>query len=162
MKKLYLFLLFACFCFILGNAQPTQPLQPTTGPGSNNFTNAGVTEYDYGTNAAASSFWLFEPNGPVPDSANVIVFIHGWGETNLKFYGAFITRLVRAGNIVICPRYQVTADASYSTYTDSCARGIQKALDTLQLPGHVKPRLYHYFVLGHSMGGVLTANITTL
>ena len=161
MQKLYLFLVFGCIS-VFGSAQITQPAQPTTGPGSNNFTNSGVTLYDYATNGSASSFWLFEPNGPVPDSANVIVFIHGWGETNLKFYGAFIDRLVRAGNIVICPRYQKTADAVYGTYTDSCAKGIQSALDTLQMAWHVKPRLYNYFVLGHSMGGVLTANMTTL
>ncbi|HWB63537.1 MAG TPA: T9SS type A sorting domain-containing protein [Chitinophagales bacterium] len=142
------------------NAQPMQPVQPTTGPGSDQPVYSSVTEFDYGTNANADGFWIFEPTGPTPDSANLVVFIHGWGETNLKFYGAFIDRIVRAGNIVICPRYQKTVDINYSTYTDSCARGLQRALDTLQLPGHVKPRLYNYFILGHSMGGVLTANIT--
>jgi acetyl esterase/lipase len=159
MKKIYLFLLFGWLYFI-GNGQITQPAQPTTGPGSNNPLYTGVTQYDYGTNANADGFWLFEPQGPVPDSANLVVFIHGWGETNLKYYGAFIDRIVRAGNIVICPRYQKTADIVYSTYTDSCALGIQRALDTLQLAWHVKPRLYNYFILGHSMGGVLVANMT--
>ena len=160
MQKLHLFLLLSGLCF-MGTAQIIQPVQPSTGPGSNNPVHTGVTQFDYGTNANAEGFWLFEPQGPVPDSANVVVFIHGWGETNLKFYGAFIDRMVRAGNIVICPRYQKSADIVYGTYTDSCARGIQRALDTLQLTGHVKPRLYHYFILGHSMGGVLTANMTT-
>ena len=143
------------------NAQITQPIQPTTGPGANILNYSGVTLYDYGTNANADGFWMFEPTGPTPDSANVVVFIHGWGETNLKFYGAFIDRIVRAGNIVICPRYEKTVDTAYGTYTDSCARGIQRALDTLKTAGHVKPRLYNYFILGHSMGGVLTANMTT-
>ncbi|MDB5283216.1 MAG: hypothetical protein JWO06_2291 [Bacteroidota bacterium] len=159
MQKLYLFLIFGSFN-LLCHAQ-TQPIQPLTGPGSDNPIYTGVTQYDYGTNMNADGFWLFEPKGPVPDSANLVVLIHGWGETNLKFYGAFIDRIVRAGNIVICPRYEKTVDTNYGTYTDSCARGIQRALDTLQLPGHVKPRLYNYFILGHSMGGVLTANMTT-
>ena len=161
MRKLYLFFVAGIFG-IVANAQISQPAQPTTGPGSNNFAFSGSTLYDYGTNANADGFWLFEPSGPVPDSANVVVFIHGWGETNLKFYGAFIDRIVRAGNIVICPRYEKTVDTVYGTYTDSCARGIQRALEVLQTAGHVKPRLYNYFVLGHSMGGVLTANMSTL
>ena len=160
MQKIYALLILAFLATGL-NAQITQPLQPTTGPGANNPGFTGATLYDYGTNASASGFWIFEPTGPTPDSANVVVFIHGWGETNLKFYGAFIDRIVRAGNIVICPRYEKTVDTAYSTYTDSCARGIQRALDTLKTAGHVKPRLYNYFVLGHSMGGVLTANMAT-
>ena len=160
MQKLYLFLIFGCL-YLTGTAQITQPAQPTSGPGSDNPAFTGVTLYDYGTNKNADGFWLFEPSGPAPDSANLVVLIHGWGETNLKFYGAFIDRIVKAGNIVVCPRYQKTADFVYATYTDSCARGIQRALDTLQLPGHVKPRLYNYFIMGHSMGGVLTANMTS-
>lgn len=160
MKQLYLFFVFGCL-YAAAMAQPTPPPQPTTGPGSNNPLYTGVTLYDYGTNANADGFWLFEPTGPTPDSANVVVFIHGWGETNLKYYGAMIDRIIRAGNIVICSRYQKTADAVYATYTDSCAAGVQRALDTLKYaPGHVKPRLYNYFILGHSMGGVLTANLT--
>ena len=160
MKKLCSFLVFGCL-YLAASAQITQPAQPLTGPGSNNPLFSGVTLYDYATNGAASSFWLYEPAGPVPDSANVVVFIHGWGETNLKYYGAMLDRLVRAGNIVICPRYQKTADIVYATYTDSCAAGVQRALDTLKYAGgHVKPRLYNYFILGHSMGGVMTANLT--
>jgi acetyl esterase/lipase len=159
MQKLSLALVFA-FIAAAGKAQITQPAQPTTGPGSNNPMYSSVTLFDYGTNQNADGFWIYEPAGPTPDSANVVVFIHGWGETNLKFYGALIDHIVRAGNIVICPRYEKTVDTAYGTYTDSCARGIQRALDTLKLAGHVKPRLYNYFVLGHSMGGVMTANMT--
>ncbi len=159
MQKLSLALVFA-FTAIMAQSQITQPAQPTTGPGSNNPLFSSVTLFDYGTNQNASGFWIYEPADPTPDSANVVVFIHGWGETNLKFYGALIDRIVRSGNIVICPRYEKTVDTAYGTYTDSCARGIQRALDTLNLAGHVKPRLYNYFVLGHSMGGVMTANMT--
>jgi pimeloyl-ACP methyl ester carboxylesterase len=159
MQKFYMVMTFG-WLVLAGKAQITQPPQPATGPGSNNLTYNSVTLFDYGTNQNADGFWIYEPAGPTPDSANVVVFIHGWGETNLRFYGGFIDRIVRAGNIVICPRYEKTVDTAYGTYTDSCARGIQRALETLQLPGHVKPRLYNYFVLGHSMGGVLTANMT--
>jgi poly(3-hydroxybutyrate) depolymerase len=157
-----LFLLIAVLFSIFTRAQITQPTQPATGPGGSEYTNGGVTQYDYGTNGSGGDFWLYEPNNPTPDSANVIVFIHGLGETNPKLYGAFIKHLVRKGNIVIYPRYQKDLNADAGTFNDSCAKGIQRALDTIQQAGHVKGRVENYFVLGHSVGGVLTANMTML
>ncbi|MBK7148600.1 MAG: T9SS type A sorting domain-containing protein [Bacteroidetes bacterium] len=151
--------LFAC---LFSLAQITQPGQPATGPGGSDYSFGDVTQYDYGTNGSGSDFWLYEPNTPTPDSADVVVFIHGLGETNPKLYGAFIKHLVRKGNIVIYPRYQKDLNTSNTTFNDSCAKGILRALDTLQLPGHVKPRTAHFFILGHSVGGILTANMSML
>ncbi len=144
------------------SAQITQPTQPASGPGGADYTYGGVTQYDYATNGSGSDFWLYEPNTPTPDSANVVVFIHGLGETNPKLYGAFIKHLVRKGNIVIYPRYQKDLNTSNTTFNDSCAKGIQRALDTVKQGGHVKGRIENYFILGHSVGGVLTANMTML
>lgn len=140
------------------------PSQPLSGPGGSNYTHGGVTQFRYADNGNGEDFWLYEPNSPTPDSANVVVFIHGLGMVNPKYYGAFITHLVRKGNIVIAPRYQkdLNLATGISEYNDSCAKGIQKALDTIQQPGHVKGRVQNYFVLGHSVGGVLTANMTML
>lgn len=156
-----LFLLFVNFFLY---AQITQPAQPVSGPGGSNYLHGGVTIYDYATNGNGEDFWLYEPNNPTPDSANVVVFCHGLGMTNPKAYGAFIKHLVRKGNIVIYPRYQRTLNLAtgIAEYNDSCAKGIKKALDTIQQPGHVKGRMYNYFILGHSVGGVLTANMTML
>lgn len=146
--------------FLISFSQ-NQPTQPASGPGGSDYTFAGVTQYDYGTNGNGQDFWLYEPNTPTPDSANVVVFIHGLGETNPKLYGAFIKHLVRKGNIVIYPRYQKDLNSDNATFSDSCAKGIQRALDTLQQVGHVKPRLQNFFILGHSVGGILTANMST-
>lgn len=159
-QVLVLLLLFTATSF----AQILQPTQPASGPGGSNYTHGGVTIYDYATNGNGEDFWLYEPNNPIPDSANVIVFCHGLGMTNPKAYGAFIKHLVRKGNIVIYPRYQRTLSLTtgIAEYNDSCAKGILKALDTIQQPGHVKGRVYNYFILGHSVGGVLTANMTML
>lgn len=150
-------------CIFL-SAQISQPPQPTSGPGGSDYAHGGVTIYDYATNGNGEDFWLYEPNNPTPDSANVIVFCHGLGMTNPKAYGAFIKHLVRQGNIVIYPRYQRTLSLTtgIAEYNDSCAKGILKALDTIQQPGHVKGRVYNYFILGHSVGGVLAANMTML
>src|SRR3954468_6440803 len=141
MKQL---LFFVAVVLSLSLRSQTQPTQPASGPGGSDYTFGGVTQYDYGTNRTGGSFWLYEPNTPTPDSANVIVFIHGLGETNPKLYGAFIKHLVRKGNIVIYPRYQTDLNSNSATFNDSCAKGIQRALDTLQQAGHVKPRLENY------------------
>lgn len=143
-------------------AQISPPAQPATGPGGSEYIHGGVTHYDYGTNGSGGDFWLYEPNDPVPDSADVVVFIHGLGETNPKLYGAFIKHLVRKGNIVIYPRYQTDLNSDNATFNDSCARGILRALDTIQEPNHVQGRLENFFILGHSVGGILTANMTML
>ncbi|MDB5284665.1 MAG: hypothetical protein JWO06_3740 [Bacteroidota bacterium] len=157
-----LFTLFLAQATIAVFGQITPPAQPVSGPGGSDYTNLSVTEYDYGTNMNGDGFWLFEPASPVPDSANVILFCHGMGDTNPMLYGAFIRHLVQKGNIVIYPRYQRDINANTALYNDSCARGVQRALDTMQLPGHVLPRLYNYFIVGHSVGGVLAANMTQL
>ncbi len=164
MKKL-LFALAVLLSFAFQNSfSQSQPTQPTSGPGGSDYTHGGVTIYDYGTNGNGEDFWLYEPNNPTPDSANVVVFCHGLGMVNPRAYGAFIKHLVRKGNIVIYPRYQRTLDlaATIAAFNDSCAKGIRKALDTIQQPGHVKGRIENYFILGHSVGGVLTANMTML
>lgn len=162
MKKLLL--LFAVLLSFFSHAQVSPPTQPATGPGGSDYAHGGVTIYDYATNRNGEDFWLYEPNSPTPDSANVVVFCHGLGMVNPRAYGAFIKHLVRQGNIVIYPRYQRTLDlaTTIATYNDSCAKGILKALDTIQQPGHVKGRIDNYFILGHSVGGVLTANMTML
>ncbi len=154
-------ILFLFLVLTVGLQAQSQPLQPASGPGGSDYNFSGVTQFDYGTNGNGQDFWLYEPNGPIPDSANVVVFIHGLGETNPKLYGAFIKHLVRKGNIVIYPRYQKDLNSDNATFSDSCAKGIQRALDTLQQAGHVKPRLQNFFILGHSVGGILTANMST-
>ncbi len=164
MKKLLLSIAVLLSLFTQKLFSQSPPTQPTSGPGGSNYLHGGVTQFKYADNGNGEDFWLYEPNNPTPDSANVVVFIHGLGMVNTKYYGAFIKHLVRKGNIVIAPRYQRDLDffAGINEYNDSCAKGIKKALDTIQQPGHVKGRIQNYFILGHSVGGVLTANMTML
>ena len=78
-------------------------------------------------------------------------------------YGAWINHLVKHGNIVIYPKYQdANAQVPASEFNANAITGIVNALDTLQLPGHVKPRLQNFAVGGHSYGGLMTANMGIL
>lgn len=157
--KRYVPLILSFLFYHLSIAQ-NQPVQPATGPGGSEYIHDSITVYDYGTNKNGDGFWIYEPASPKPDSANVVVFIHGLGQTNPKVYGKFIRHLVRKGNIVIYPRYQKDLLSAAATFSDSCGKGIQRAIDTLNTAGHVAPRWENYFILGHSVGGILTANMT--
>ncbi|RMG79901.1 MAG: alpha/beta fold hydrolase, partial [Bacteroidetes bacterium] len=109
----------------------------------------------------ADGYWLFEPRCPQPDSARVVVFIHGYGAYNPMVYGKWIAHLVRKGNIVIFPRYQ--AHLLYplpNAFADYVAKGIRSALDELKKAGHVRPIFEPLAVVGHSFGGAIAADLT--
>jgi hypothetical protein len=139
-------------------AQPYD-LQPATGPGSATYTHQKVQFWDHATRA--DGFWLFEPDDPKPDSADVVVFMHGYGAYNPMAYGKWIKHLVAKGNIVIYPRYQKNLIFPRpNCFPANAAKGINDALEILQNePGHVKPRLDKVVYIGHSYGGVINANL---
>lgn len=159
MKKLYsLFLSLIVSQQLFSQSQPTQP---TSGPGGSDYIHSDVVFHNYATNP--DGFYLFEPSSPTPDSANVVVFLHGLALVSPHLYGAWINHLVKHGNIVIYPKYQdANAQVPASQFNANAITGILNALDTLQLAGHVKPRLQNFAVGGHSYGGLMTANMGIL
>lgn len=138
------------------------PLQPGTGPGGSNYMHNGVIFSDFTSWLSGDGYWLFEPNQPKPDSADVIVFNHGYGVFNPGPYGQWIEHLVRKGNIVIFPKYQLNDASLPSGYTPNAITGILDAFNELSTnPNRVKPRMEHFAIIGHSFGGVITANLVT-
>ncbi len=141
-------------------ASPKGPTQPhTAAPGGWDYPYKGVhIEGPYGE--GARRFWLYEPEGPQPVSAPVVVFMHGYGAVDAKAYGGWIGHLVRRGNIVIYPQYQSTLFGP-ATYTDSALAAIKEALHVLRTePGHVRPdRQGNFAVVGHSLGCPISSNI---
>ncbi len=134
------------------------PGQPLTGPGGAEYLHESVAFYD--SAATAEGYWLFEPADPKPDSAEVVVFLHGYGAYNPMAYGKWIKHLVAKGNIVIYPRYQLNlvwpqADA----FPRNAAKGIRNALVALQKDGHVHPKTDQVAYFAHSYGGVIAANL---
>jgi pimeloyl-ACP methyl ester carboxylesterase len=144
---------------VFAAAQDTPfPGQPATGPGGAEYLHKSVAFFDAAT--TADGYWLFEPADPKPDSAEVVVFMHGYGAYNPMAYGKWIKHLVSRGNIVIYPRYQRNllwprADA----FPKNAATGIREALKALQKDGRVKPRTEKVVYIGHSYGGVINANL---
>jgi len=140
----------------------TPPLQPMNGPGGSDYTHNDVIFSNFTNWLSADGYWLFEPDSPKPDSANLIVFNHGYGVFNPGPYAAWIEHLVKKGNIVIFPKYQLNDASVPSTYTPNAIVGITDALNELNTnPARVKPRMEHFAIIGHSYGGVITSNLVT-
>jgi hypothetical protein len=77
-------------------------------------------------------------------------------------YGAWIEHLVRKGNIVIWPRYQTRIIESFNNSADYAIDAVKKAILRLQNGGHVTPQLDKFALVGHSLGGAMSANIAAL
>ena len=134
------------------------PGQPLTGPGGAEYTHQSVAFFDAATEA--DGYWLFEPADPKPDSAEVVVFLHGYGAYNPMAYGKWIKHLVAKGNIVIYPRYQKNLVwPRPEAFPQNAATGIRRALRELEKDGRVKPRTDKIAFIGHSYGGVIASNL---
>jgi dienelactone hydrolase len=137
----------------------TMPLQPSSGPGGADYTYQEISSAKFGS--GNTEYWLYEPK-PMPASAPVIVFMHGWGAMDPAPYSNWIIHLVKRGNVVIYPRYQASRFTAPGTFNDNAIRAIRAAIETLNSAGHVKPDSEKFAILGHSCGGVIAANVTVL
>ena len=152
--------LFALF-FLLSILAAKPPEQPASGPGGREYHHTGVTRQVYGKDS--EEYWIFEPAGPKPETAPIIVFNHGWSGMNPKIYGAWIDHIVRRGNIVIFPRYQADLRTPTREFTPNAIRAVKDAIHRLQNEGgHVRPDLDKFAIVGHSAGGQTTANLAAL
>jgi pimeloyl-ACP methyl ester carboxylesterase len=139
---------------------PTPPEQPSTGPGGSNYSHEGVRQLQYGW--GGHQFWIFEPTNPTPTSAPLIVFNHGWSAFFPSSYQAWIDHLVRRGNIVIYPRYQLGLVIGVRYSTSNAIQAVKKAITILQNSDHVQPDLDKFAIVGHSLGGGITAEMAVL
>lgn len=149
------------FSQILSAGQASPPAQPAKGPGGKEYSHTAVIKNRY--EQGVKEYWIYEPDQPKPTSAPVIVFLHGWSAMDPAVYGAWIDHLVKRGNIVIYPRYQADLKTPLKDFTANAIDAIQNAINRLQNePDHVRPDLSKFAVAGHSVGGLLTANVAAL
>jgi pimeloyl-ACP methyl ester carboxylesterase len=139
----------------------TPPAQPQSGPGGKQYLHSSVIKNRYGQ--GAHEYWIFEPDSPKPRSAPVIVFLHGWGGMNPLYYGAWLDHLVKRGNIVVYPRYQQNLLTGISEFTPNALHAVKDAVSRLKTePGHVTADFTKFATVGHSLGGILAANVAAM
>lgn len=134
-----------------GRKRPTEKVPPHN----------GVLRYEIGQ--GPRSYWLFEPDKPRPETAPVVVFLHGWFAVNPGFYGAWIDHLVRNGRVVIFPRYQNDVGTLPKDFLPNGMAAIHDALGVLSVgKGHVRPDAHQFALIGHSAGANLAAQVAAL
>ncbi len=158
MKKLVLILVVLLVVTWAGTAHtaPTPPKQPQKGPGGFDYKHALATMANYGTGAEA--YWIYRPSDPAPKTAPVVVLLHGWGGMDPVSYGGWIDHLTRKGNIVIFPRYQASLMTPASEMSAYALKAVQSALSKLE-EDSIKLQPGNFAIIGHSLGGVIAANL---
>ncbi len=156
----YFSLFILLFVFQFSYSQTILPSnQPNCGPGGAEYKHDSLTIYNCAENQ--DGYWLYEPTNPKPERANVIVFMHGYGAYNPMIYGGWIKHLVLKGNIVIFPRYQKNLfSPSTDKFVENTMKGILDAIKELKTGDHVIPILDNISFVGHSYGGVISANLS--
>ncbi len=151
------------FIWQLISAQPTNPVitypqQNATGFGGSNYQFDAVKMSDFAEKP--DGYWLFEPEQSTTDTLNVVVFVHGYGAYNPMIYGKWIKHLVKKGNVVIFPRYQRNLfSPTPKKFAKNVAQGIKDALVELQNSQHAPIHKDHFFLVGHSYGGVIISDL---
>jgi dienelactone hydrolase len=108
----------------------------------------------------AKDYWLFTPANPVPAKAPVVIFNHGWSCIEPSNYLGWIIHLARKGNIVIYPRWQVKAGAmNGSEFLPNATTAVKRALKRLTDYGPCQADRQQVAVMGHSIGGTLSADM---
>jgi len=147
----------------LGPVQAHSPAAPPAETVSNRVDDAAeayphrsIRRVEIGS--GSRSYWLFEPADPAPESAPVVVFLHGWIAVNPGAYGAWIDHLTRRGHVVIFPRYHADWTTRPVEFLPNAVAAVREGLDVLRTaPEHVRPDGHRFALIGHSAGGNLAA-----
>lgn len=104
------------------------------------------------------TYWLIEPVRPDVKTAKLVVFLHGHGASNPDSYGNWILHLADQGYMVVFPKFQtgvfipdpVAEEARIDANIDSAQAYLDRKYGK-------QPRQLHF--IGHSLGGLLAANL---
>ena len=136
-------------------SDPTAPDQPPSGPGGSDYSHNDVIKNRY--KWGAHQYWIFEPDDPKPETAPLIVFNHGWTAMFPNIYKEWIYHIVRKGNIVVYPRYQFGITIGFKNFYSNAVQAVKDAIEELENGNHVRPELDNFAIVGHSLGGGITA-----
>ena len=105
---------------------------------------------------AARTVTVLEGAGQSAGARPVVVFLHGWGAIDPRFYAPWLVHLVRRGSTVIYPRYQNSVATPPATVLGNTVAALRTAFAV------APPADGHLVVAGHSAGGALGADYAAL
>ena len=108
----------------------TPPGQPSSGPGGSDYLYEEVIETTYGN--GVEKYWIFEPKDHTEqEQLPVIVFLHGYMGMQPRNQIRWIEHLVKKGNIVIFPKYQMSTTLG-KYFIPNAIAAIKDAFERLQ------------------------------
>lgn len=131
------------------------PNQPESGPGGSDYRHASILTQRIG--AGIDEYWIFFPDDPRPESAPVVVFLHGWTALDPLTYGGWIEHIVLKGHIAVYPRYQLNIFSTPAEMEAAAAGAISAAWQHIQVNGRVLPQSQSVVWIGHSLGGTFAS-----
>jgi len=134
------------------------PVQPSDGPGGQEYAHAEVRMIDRAD--SPDGYWWFEPSQPSPDTARLIVFLHGYGNFNPMIYGGWIRHLVRQGHVVLFPRFQRNLVFPFpGRFVPNTTAAFRRAREEAPSFSAVVWDTTRMAYIGHSYGGVIAAHL---
>lgn len=141
-----------------GATPPSPPAQPADGPGGSRVAHADLRQWHGGS--AGDEYWIFTPVDPLPRSAPLVVFLHGWSVMQPDLYRAWIEHIVRRGAILVYPRYQDSLKTPAADFLPNAAQALREAIDALQQGRFgIRPDLQRVAYVGHSAGGLIASGL---
>ncbi len=126
-------------------------------PSQTKYPYSQVSKQRFGKGALA--YWLYQPQGSVPSSAPVVLFLHGWMGVNPYIYGGWIDHLAKSGYIVIFPVFQISKQDTTDQMLQSAILATQNAVSRLKQSNSIRPDWNRFAIVGHSFGGGMSAQI---
>lgn len=152
----------------IAKADITYPTQPSEGPGGSNYLYSDWKSEPQGDGVL--KYIIYEPNPKPTNPLPVIAFLHGYSANpNPQYSQALVAHLVKKGNIVIWPYYNVST-TSPEDYDSNAAIAIYLAIVHIgQSTDHAQPETYwdeqyggynmNFGLMGHSAGAFTAANV---
>ncbi|MGL4325742.1 MAG: chlorophyllase/cutinase-like alpha/beta fold protein [Beijerinckiaceae bacterium] len=133
----------------------TPPKQLDKGPGGADYiaTTEEVKKEAFGS--GAQQVFVFSPMKGADGARPVVVFLHAYGAYNPKIYGAWIDHIVRKGNIVIFPRFQLDSRTPRGETTGHAAAGVRLGMEKAGAAADAGRVAF----VGHASGGLIAANL---
>jgi len=136
------------------------PEQPVSGPGGRDASFQDVVAEQVGSDA--TGYWIFAPGdvSPKVKPLPLVLFFHGFSAVDPVVYRAWIDHIVRRGAVVVYPNYQTLElnELNPDTYVPNALAAVEDAVDRLTRPRYPRVDLNNVAAVGHSVGGMLTAN----